>query len=279
MLRAKKAANPTSLLSIVCATCAVTFYLWVGGAQQIVANHCSQNRLALFTTLLLLLAVSLLPVSTVAHDAGTFTVIVKENSLTPNNPQLVVNDSAWWYNVDSRENITHRIVWDSDGDGLYNGTNDWDSGNLSSECEKDEFGNQTDSECKVTFEIPFNGTWGAGTYNYQDIISNGTVHNGTITVMSDSHTSDGTSPPSTGYEFNNDDENQEPESSDGGNDSQNWLLLVAGASGFISLLLIGLLIVMGPGKSILTPDDEGQGDNDLSEIKTDSDIDDIAEEE
>jgi len=218
----------------------------------------------------------------VAHDAGTFTVIVKENSLTPNNPQLVVNDSAWWYNVDSRENITHRIVWDSDGDGLYNGTNDWDSGNLSSECEKDEFGNQTDSECKVTFEIPFNGTWGAGTYNYQDIISNGTVHNGTITVMSDSHTSDGTSPPSTGYEFGNDgddDENQEPESSDGGNDSQNWLLLVAGASGFISLLLIGLLIVMGPGKSILTPDDEGQGDNDLSEIKTDSDIDDIAEEE
>jgi hypothetical protein len=99
--------------------------------------------------------------------------------------------------------------------------------------------------------------------------------------MSDSHTSDGTSPP-TGYEFGNDgddDENQEPESSDGGNDSQNWLLLVAGASGFISLLLIGLLIVMGPGKSILTPDDEGQGDNDLSEIKTDSDIDDIAEEE
>ena len=33
-----------------------------------------------------------------------------------------------WYNADSRENVTQRIVYDADGDGLYNGSEDWDSG-------------------------------------------------------------------------------------------------------------------------------------------------------
>ena len=35
-----------------------------------------------------------------------------------------------WYNADSRENVTQRIVYDADGDGLYNGSEDWDSGEI-----------------------------------------------------------------------------------------------------------------------------------------------------
>ena len=111
--------------------------------------------------LVVLLAVSLLsitaflPATTVAHDAGTFTVLIKSDQITPNQPEIVFNDSVWWYNVDDTENITHRIVYDSDGDGLYNGTLDWDSGNLSYECEKDEYGNLTNPDCKITYEIPF----------------------------------------------------------------------------------------------------------------------------
>ncbi len=242
--------------------------------MQFVAKHLNQNRLAFMATLLL--AVSLLPASVVAHDAGTFTVIVKESGPTPNNPQLVYNDSVWWYNVDSRVNITHRIVWDSDGDGLYNGTSDWDSGNMSYECETDENGTKLDDDCRVTYEIPFNGTWGAGTYEYQDISSDGVIMNSTISVVSDSHTSDPNSPPVGGYEFGNDEENQEPQS-DESEEERNWLLWLAGASGLLSILLIGLLLAMRSNDSLLN-DDEGIED-DSAVMNSDSDINEIAEEE
>ena len=39
-----------------------------------------------------------------------------------------------WYNADSRENVTQRIVYDADGDGLYNGSEDWDSGEIYQDC-------------------------------------------------------------------------------------------------------------------------------------------------
>ena len=243
--------------------------------MQFVADHSTQSRLAFMATLLILLAVSLLPASVVAHDAGTFTVIVKESGPAPNNPQLVYNDSVWWYNVDSRENITHRIVWDSDSDGLYNGTLDWDSGNMSYECETAENGTKLDENCRVTYEIPFNGTWGAGTYEYQDISSDGVINNGTIVVLSDTHTSDGNTPP-TGYEFGNEDETQVPQS-DESEEERNWLLWLAGASGLLSILLIGLLLVMRGSETSLDSD-EGNEDN-LDGMDLDSDINEIAEEE
>ena len=279
--------------------------------MQFVAKHSNQSRLALVSTLLILIAVSLLPVSVVAHDAGTFTILVKESGPTPNNPQLVYNDSAWWYNVDSRENITHRIVWDSDGDGLYNGTLDWDSGNMSYECETDENGTKLDDDCRVTYEIPFNGTWGVGTYEYQDISSDGTITNGTIVVISDVHIEDGNTPP-PGYEFGNDgkdtdqtseddtqedsagliewikglfggisndgndDETQEPQS-DENEEERNWLLWLAGASGVLSVLLIGLLLAMRTSDSMINADEENEVKSE--KINSDSDIKEIAEEE
>ena len=214
-----------------------------------------------------------LPTAAVAHDAGTFTILAKANQLTPNTPQLVFNDSVWWYNVDSTENVTHRIVYDDDGDGLYNGTLDWDSGNLSSECEKDEHGNQTDPDCRVTYEIPFNGTWGPGTYNYQDMLSNGTVNNGTIIVHPDWHPSDGESPPIGGYEFGDDEDEQEVDSQDENNGSREWLLWVAAGSGVFALLLVGVLFAGGEENALGTENAENQGH------KADSDIDDVAEEE
>lgn len=243
--------------------------------MQFVANQSSQSRLAFITTLLMLLAVLLLPTNTVAHDAGTFTVIIKEDGPTPNNPQLVYNDSVWWYNVDSRENITHRIVWDSDGDGFYNGTLDWDSGNMSYMCETDENGTKLDEDCRVTYEIPFNGTWGVGTYDYQDISSDGVISNSTISVISDVHTSDGDAPP-PGYEFGNDEENQEPQS-DKIEEERNWLLWLAGASGLLSILLIGLLLVMRSSDSLLNNDEEIEDNS--GGMNSDSDINEIAEEE
>ena len=63
-----------------------------------------------------------------AHSASTFNVIIKQNDLQPMATQIEYNDSIMWYNADSRENVTQRIVYDADGDGLYNGSDDWDSG-------------------------------------------------------------------------------------------------------------------------------------------------------
>ncbi|MBO57668.1 MAG: hypothetical protein CMA77_01565 [Euryarchaeota archaeon] len=221
---------------------------------------------------LLLSVTAILPVNTVAHDAGTFTVLIKSDQITPNEPQIVFNDSVWWYNVDDTENITHRIVYDADGDGLYNGTLDWDSGNLSNECDKDEYGNLTDPECRITYEIPFNGTWGPGTYNYQDILSNGVINNGTIIVLPDNHESEENSPPIGGYEFGVEDTEETLDLQDEEDNPRDWLLWVAAGSGFISLLLVGVLL-MGLG------DSSNNEKEDESQQNNDSDIDDIAEEE
>ena len=77
----------------------------------------------------LVLLSSLVGAGTVqAHSADTFTVVIKQSGLTPSSSQITYNDSVVWHNVDGRENITHRIVFDFDGDGFYNGTDDWDSG-------------------------------------------------------------------------------------------------------------------------------------------------------
>mgnify|MGYP001189458221 FL=1 len=228
-------------------------------------------RLVVWLATLLLSITAFLPATTVAHDAGTFTVLIKSDQITPNQPEIVFNDSVWWYNVDDTENITHRIVYDSDGDGLYNGTLDWDSGNLSYECEKDEYGNLTNPDCKITYEIPFNGSWGAGTYNYQDILSNGVVNNGTIIVLPDYHGSEENSPPIGGYQFGVDEPEETLDLQDDGTNPRDWLLWVAAGSGLIALLLIGLLL-MGSFAEVSEEEEE-------SELNNDSDIVDIAEEE
>ena len=112
-----------------------------------------------------------------AHSADTFTVVIKESGLMPGSSQITYNDSVVWHNTDGRENITHRIVFDFDGDGLFNGTDDWDSGELVADCNttssENETGSTNESECNITFMVWFNGTWGIGEYNYQNMISDG----------------------------------------------------------------------------------------------------------
>ena len=60
----------------------------------------------------------LVPSFAQAHSASTFNVIIKQNDLQPMTTQIEYNDSIMWYNADSRENVTQRIVYDSYGDGL-----------------------------------------------------------------------------------------------------------------------------------------------------------------
>ena len=112
--------------------------------------------------IVILFSLVIVPSHTQAHSASTFNVIIKQNDLQPGATQIEYNDSIMWYNADSRDNITHRIVFDADGDGLYNGSADWDSGEISQDCNYGD--NNTTSDCQESFLVWFNGTWGVGEY-------------------------------------------------------------------------------------------------------------------
>ena len=191
------------------------------------------------TLAMVLLSLVLVPSLAQAHSASTFNVIIKQNDLQPGATQIEYNDSIMWYNADSRENITHRIVFDADGDGLYNGSADWDSGEIKQDCNYGD--NNTTSNCQESFLVWFNGTWGEGEYNYQSIASNGETLNGTIVVIE--HIEEDTGP-SIGATFGSFEDNkvEDDSISDDGDDKRQLLLLIAGSSAIGSLLLIVMLL-------------------------------------
>jgi hypothetical protein len=164
-------------------------------APAMLIGRFDERRPALLLTILtaLIITLSASPLATIvtAHSANTFIIIVKSDSMAPAAAVITLNDSVMWYNVDHRENVTHRIVYDADGDGLYNGTGEWDSGILEDECELDAQGNKTDEECEVTFLLAFNESSDIGYYAYQDLLSDGTTINSTLCVWADNHSQDG----------------------------------------------------------------------------------------
>tara|TARA_B100000035_G_C20837249_1_gene481385 strand:+ start:21 stop:737 length:717 start_codon:yes stop_codon:yes gene_type:complete len=183
-----------------------------------------------------------------AHSADTFTVVIKESGLTPNSSQITYNDSVVWHNTDSRENITHRIVFDFDGDGLFNGTDDWDSGELVAECNTtatNSTDNGTEDECSVTFLVWFNGTWGVGEYAYQDMLSDGTILNGTVVVTEDVHVENSSAPAigSSFGTFENTDTTEEspPEEDNDVDETRRLLLMIGGGSGLGAVILLAVL--------------------------------------
>ena len=188
---------------------------------------------------LLLIALILLPGIAQGHSASTFNVIIKQNDLQPTATQIEYNDSIMWYNADSRENVTHRIVYDADGDGLYNGSEDWDSGAIYQDCPPPS--NNTSSDCQESFTVWFNGTWGVGEYNYQSISSNGDIQNGTIVVIE--HIEENTGP-AVGSTFGSFDESdsETPEASSNEDNRKQIFLFIGAISAIGSIALIVLLI-------------------------------------
>ena len=177
------------------------------------------------------------PVAT-AHTGGIFTIIVSENGVVPGNVQMLVNDTARWINVDDTENVTHRILVDSDSDGIYDGENDWDSGNLTDSCEHVN-GTKVDENCNAYFDVIFNETALnmsyydiVGTYAFVDIVSNGEKVYGNVTVNPDTHLTAGF---------------QEPineEKDDEGEERPAFLLIIAAVSG-IGAVILGAMIIFG----------------------------------
>ena len=176
------------------------------------------------------------PVAT-AHTGGIFTIIVSENGVVPGNVQMLVNDTARWINVDDTDNITHRILVDANSDGIYDGENDWDSGNLTDSCEHVN-GTKVDENCNAYFDVVFNETALnmsyyniVGTYAFVDIVSNGEKVYGNVTVNPDAHLTAGFQDTSIINE--KEDEKEEKPA---------FLLIIAALSGIGAIILGGMII-------------------------------------
>ena len=176
-----------------------------------------------------------------AHTGENFMIIIKENGSVPGNPTMMVNDSALWVNVDNRDNVTHQIFVDANSDGIYNGSDDWKSLNLTHEgnCRNDN-GTRIEN-CEASYTVTFNETVMnmsyydiVGTYAYVDIDSNGTKFYGNITVIPELHVTAG---------FQDTNANNMDEAKDEEEDSS--LLLIIAAASALGAMILGGMILFG----------------------------------
>ena len=113
-----------------------------------------------FTSILL---ASFLSPAVSAHEPKEYTILLTQDGTTPQTiPEdvLVQTDFLFFMNVDDREGVSHRILFDADDDGLFNGSDDFSSNWLSGSCDLDENGSKVDDSCMVTEAIllgPENG--------------------------------------------------------------------------------------------------------------------------
>ena len=174
-----------------------------------------------------------------AHTGENFMIIIKENGSVPGNPTMMVNDSALWVNVDNRDNVTHQIFVDANSDGIYNGSDDWKSLNLTHEgnCRNDN-GTRIEN-CEASYTVTFNETVMnmsyydiVGTYAYVDIDSNGTKYYGNITVIPELHVT-------AGFQDTNTDNVDEAKDEE---EDSSLLLIIAAASALGAMILGGTIL-------------------------------------
>lgn len=148
---------------------------------------------------LAMVLVSLLLASPVsAHEPKEYTILLKEDGITPNGVSpgiLVSSDSLFFYNVDGRENTTHRILVDVEGDDVFDGVDDIATPWLSSACELNETSQKVDPSCEVTYLLlldPSNGLLPSNISMMHQIDFNGTTEERSFVVSfsEDSHSSD-----------------------------------------------------------------------------------------
>jgi len=185
-------------------------------------------------------------ISVQGHTASSFTVLVQENGFSQTSPEIIQNDSIVWHNIDNASNITHRLVYDHDGDGLYNGTFDWDSGELYAYCERDENNSKIDPNCSTSFMVIFDMNWTVGNYSYQDLRSDNTTANATIRLLADTGDHMEENLPAVGSQFGVTKDETPVEDKDEETSEltpEEMLLYVGIFTGGSSVLLLGLLMM------------------------------------
>tara|TARA_B100001113_G_scaffold278209_1_gene232884 strand:+ start:204 stop:770 length:567 start_codon:yes stop_codon:yes gene_type:complete len=170
-------------------------------------------------------------------------VIIGEEAPIPANVTgqvLFTNDSVWFRNVDSRENITHQIRLDIDGDGLFNGTEDIGSGELYNSCELDENGTKINEQCEVVYKVIFNESTNliSGIFNYQDVRSDGVVFTGKLVVNKDVHSAN------VGPDPNYSTENQTDESINHSDNNREKFIVLSMSAGIAAIAI--LMIISRP---------------------------------
>ena len=134
-----------------------------------------------------LLASLLSPVVS-AHEPKEYTILLTQEGTTPQtipDDVLVQTDFLFFMNVDERGGVSHRIQFDADGDGLFNGSDDFSTNWLRGSCDLDENGSKVDESCMVTEAIllgPENGLL-PGTIQLQhQIMRNSSISEGSLSV-------------------------------------------------------------------------------------------------
>jgi len=90
------------------------------------------------------------PSITSAHDQKEYNILITGDGLTPAsiNPGILVEtDTLFFRNVDDRQDVQHRILVDADGDGVFEGIDDFSTEWISSSCELNETGQKVDDSC------------------------------------------------------------------------------------------------------------------------------------
>ena len=91
-----------------------------------------------------------MPSTVTAHDQKEYNILITENGLTPSsiNPGILVEtDTLFFRNVDERQAVQHQILVDADGDGIFEGIDDFSTEWISSSCELNETGEKVDEDC------------------------------------------------------------------------------------------------------------------------------------
>ena len=166
--------------------------------------------------LLVLLSATMAPLA-IAHETKEFTILLTDQGMTPASVPddvLVETDFLFFMDVDDREGVSHRIQFDVDGDGVFDGPDDLSTAWLTSSCELDENGSKIDPDCMVAEAVllgPQNGILPGKVSMRHQIQTNSTISDDylSVTLGMDVHvqTSPQVTQPTTLQESSGNDQN------------------------------------------------------------------------
>jgi len=146
-----------------------------------------------------LLLATLLAPTVGAHEQKTLTVILTDEGVVAGNVTdlaFVQGNSVWFRMEDTTNNTSMVVQIDMNFDGVFNASDDFDSGELVNACELDENGSLVDNACAVSATHQFMQNATVGTYLFWVHRNNNgsqTVWNHSIAVNKDVHEEDGPS--------------------------------------------------------------------------------------
>lgn len=139
------------------------------------------KRTWLAITVILLTAFTSL--SSITADSPTvFTVIVRAGEHSPDSVSVGVGTTVQYKNTDARENTTHFIGFDSNGDGDFTDTGEFSSGPLNNTCDW-----ENESDCRVAWIFVINSTDYIGNYNLIDYTNTNETHYVSLEIKAYDH--------------------------------------------------------------------------------------------